>query len=128
MNPATPPVVPPTTFRDLRFPPTPFFVRVLLGLIVVALGGTAYYAHDTLGTRGQAALGVVAFFLLAATFSSNLRAVNWRTIGWGIALQLVLALLVLRVPAVYQGFEYVGDVVKRFIGFSNEGSKFVFGN
>src|SRR4051794_16460401 len=96
MNPATPPVVPSTTFRDLRYLPTPFFVRVLLGLIVVGLGCTAYYAHDTLGTHGQAGLGAVAFFLLAATFSSNLRAVNWRTIVWGIALQLLLAVVILQ--------------------------------
>src|SRR5262249_21689729 len=51
-----------------------------------------------------------------------------RTIGWGFALQLALALLVLKVDAVYRAFQQAGDVVKRFISFSNAGADFVFGN
>src|SRR5437868_3494801 len=82
--------------RELRIPPTPLVVRLLLGLIVVGLGAAAYYAHDTLGPRGQAGLGAVAFLLLAAAFSANLRAVNWRTIIGGIVLQLLLALVILQ--------------------------------
>ena len=55
------------------------------------------------------------FFGIVAAFSSNLRAVNWRTIFWGIVLQLLLAVLVLKVPFVYRGFERLGEVVKHFI-------------
>jgi len=61
-------------------------------------------------------------------FSSNLRAVKWRTIGWGIALQVVLALLVLKVPIVKQGFNAAKIVVLNFISFSDQGAEFVFGN
>jgi CNT family concentrative nucleoside transporter len=61
-------------------------------------------------------------------FSTNLRAVNWRTIGWGVALQVVLALLVLRVPLVKSGFEYAKEVIVSFISFSDKGAEFVFGN
>src|SRR5262249_9031428 len=46
----------------------------------------------------------------------------------GVALQLVLALLVLKVGFVYQGFEAVGGVVRKFIDFTDEGARFVFGN
>jgi len=60
--------------------------------------------------------------------STNLRAVNWRTIGWGLVLQLVLALLVLKVPLVNQGFNAAKVVVIRFIDFSDKGAEFVFGN
>ena len=60
--------------------------------------------------------------------STNLRAVNWRTIGWGLVLQLVLALLVLKVPFVNQAFNAAKVVVIRFIDFSDKGAEFVFGN
>jgi CNT family concentrative nucleoside transporter len=138
MNPPDRPAGPVAAIQDPRFAPTPLFVRLVLGLVVVGLTYAAYAlaGTGTIGTRGQAVIGVFAFFLLGATFSHNLRAVNWRTIGWGIALQLALALLILKGEwsiggtnySVYAGFERVGDVVKKFIGFSNEGSKFVFGN
>jgi len=61
-------------------------------------------------------------------FSANLRAVNWRTIGWGIALQIILAVLVLKVPAVHRALEQVKEVVVQFINFSDKGAEFVFGN
>jgi CNT family concentrative nucleoside transporter len=61
-------------------------------------------------------------------FSSNLRAVRWSTIGWGIVLQAALALLVLKVPFVKAGFEQAKLVVINFISFSDKGAEFVFGN
>src|SRR5205814_267006 len=68
------------------------------------------------------------FFGLVAMFSSNLRLVNWRTIGWGVGLQLILAVLVLRVPLVHQMFEAAKLLVVNFISFSDKGAEFVFGN
>ncbi len=76
------------------FAPTPVVWRAAILAGVLVLGGLAYATHGVLGPRGQAAFGVVCFIALAAAFSKNLRAVNWKTIGWGIALQLFLALAV----------------------------------
>jgi CNT family concentrative nucleoside transporter len=92
------------------------------------IGLSAYATRDTIGLRGQAVAGIVFFFGIVAAFSSNLRAVNWRTIGWGIAIQAILAVAILKVPIVHMAFERAGDVVNAFIGFSFEGAKFVFGN
>jgi CNT family concentrative nucleoside transporter len=61
-------------------------------------------------------------------FSDNLRAVNWRTIGWGVALQIILAVLVLKVPFVNEIFQGAKLLVVKFIGFSDQGAEFVFGN
>src|SRR5206468_1240890 len=72
--------------------------------------------------------GVFCFFGLVAMFSTNLRAVKWRTIGWGVALQIILALLVLKVPLVNQAFNAAKVVVVNFISFSDKGGEFVFGN
>jgi CNT family concentrative nucleoside transporter len=77
-------------------PPTPWIWRAGIGILILILGGLAYVLRDTIGPRGQAVTGIFCFFGLVAMFSSNLRAVNWRTIGWGIVLQIILALLVLR--------------------------------
>src|SRR5438874_3739823 len=141
MNPpdpnAPPPVTPPQN-RPLEVPiePMPRIWRLVLLAFVIGLTVAAYRTQAEIGPKGQAGIGIAAFFLLGAAFSSNLRAVNWRTIGWGIALQVALVLAVLRGEwtigdtkySVYAGFERVGDVVKKFISFSDEGARFVFGN
>jgi CNT family concentrative nucleoside transporter len=98
----------------------------------VALAILAYLLQSSIGSRGQAALGAVAFIMVIAACSTNLRAVNWRTIAWGIALQLVLALFILRVEIAgvrpgYAFFSAVAGVVARFLQFTNAGSTFVFG-
>jgi CNT family concentrative nucleoside transporter len=107
---------------------TPLSWRLGIAGSVVALGGAAYLAQGAIGPRGQAFAGVFCFFGLVAMFSTNLRAVNWRTIGWGVALQLILALLVLKVPFVHDGFNAAKAVVVSFINFSDKGAEFVFGN
>jgi len=108
--------------------PTPIIWRLAIGTAIMLIGLAAFGAKVTIGVRGQALAGVFCFFGLVAMFSSNLRAVNWRTIGWGIVLQLILAVLVLKVPIVKAGFEHVKAVVVSFIDFSDKGAEFVFGN
>src|SRR5262245_56192996 len=148
MNPpAKPP--PPPALDARNYPPMPPSWRLGLIAVVVGLTAAAYAGQGVVGPRGQAAVGILAFFTLGAAFSANLRSVNWRTIGWGIGLQALLALAVIKgkwtiekevigpdgAPttvtteySVYAAFERVGDVVKKFIGFSDEGARFVFGN
>lgn len=102
--------------------------RLAIGAAILVLAGLAFVLRDSIGTRGQACAGVFCFFGLVAMFSTNLRAVNWRTIGWGIALQIILALLVLKVPFVNQAFTAAKVVIVSFIDFSDKGAEFVFGN
>lgn len=109
-------------------PPTPVTWRLGIAAGILALASAAWLLRDTIGLRGQALAGIPVFFGLVALFSRNLRAVNWRTIGYGFGLQLVLALLVLKVPAVTAGLEAVTSVVRNFIDFSDKGAEFVFGN
>ena len=98
----------------------------------IALGGMAYVLQSAIGSRGQAGLGAVAFILIVDACSTNIRAVSWRTIGWGIAIQLVFAIFILKfqVAGVRPGYEFfsrVAAVVRRFLEFTNAGSSFVFG-
>jgi concentrative nucleoside transporter, CNT family len=113
-------------------PPTPWTWRLAIGLGVLALAGAAYVLRDVVGPRGVAAFGVVCFIGVVALFSANLRAVNWRTVGWGIALQVLLALFILKFEVFgyrpgYELFSAIAGVVTKFLEFTNEGSRFVFG-
>lgn len=109
-------------------PPTPWSWRFAIVAAISGIGALAYLFHEAIGPRGQAVAGIFCFFGLVAAASSNLRAVNWRTIGWGFALQIALALLVLKVPLVNEGFNAAKVVVLSFISFSDAGAEFVFGN
>lgn len=107
---------------------TPWTWRVGIAFAILFLGGTAFLLRNAIGPRGQAVAGVFCFFGLVAMFSSNLRAVNWRTIGWGFLLQIILAILVLKVAFVHRVLEVGKDVVGHFMDFSDAGAQFVFGN
>jgi CNT family concentrative nucleoside transporter len=122
------PVATVTAAHPLPPASTPLAWRFGILALLAAVIATAYGVGDQFGPPFRSACGVLAFFGIVALFSTNLRQVNWRTIGWGIALQAGLALLVLKVPQAYEACERVGDVVKQFISFSDEGAKFVFGD
>jgi CNT family concentrative nucleoside transporter len=108
---------------------TPLSWRLAIAAVVIGLGGAAYIlqGQNLIGPRGQAAVGVLCFLGIVAALSANLRAVNWRTMGWGFASQILLALFVIKGPG-YALFDAIGFVVKKFLVFTQAGSQFVFGN
>lgn len=121
--------LPPETNSEITPPSgTPITWRLAIAALVLVIGLGALALRDVIGLRGQAVAGVFCFFGIVAMFSTNLRAVNWRTIAWGVGLQILLAVLVLKVPFVKQGFEAAKTVVVSFIDFSDRGAEFVFGN
>ncbi len=106
-------------------------LRVGAAAVAVGLAVVAFPLRGALSPRVQAVLGIVAFVAIVAAFSTNLRAVNWRTVGFGMALQIGLALFILKFEVAgvrpgYELFSRIADVVKRFLEFTNAGSQFVF--
>ncbi len=78
----------------------------------------------------QRLIGLIGIALIIGTgwvLSRDRKAVDWRVVGTGIALQVVFALLVLRVEAGRRLFRWLGDVVTAILHFSYAGSSFVFG-
>ena len=73
-------------------------------------------------------LGFIVFLSLAWLFSTNRRAVRWRTVGWGIALQLALAVMVIKTPIGFAAFHALGEGTRHFLDFSDAGARFVFGD
>ena len=108
-------------------------LRLLAAAIALALAAAAFALRQTLNPRVQAVAGIICFISVIAAFSRSLRAVSWWTVGWGIGLQVGLALLILKleingVRPGYLFFSKVGGVVKQFLEFTNLGSQLVFGN
>ena len=72
-------------------------------------------------------LGLLTMLGLAYAFSTNRRAISKKTVVWGLSLQVVFAIFVLKIEFGRRLFEKAGDAVNRLLGYSFEGSKFVFG-
>ncbi|MED4163335.1 NupC/NupG family nucleoside CNT transporter [Halalkalibacterium halodurans] len=72
-------------------------------------------------------LGIVVVFLIAFAFSTNRRAIKPRTILGGLAIQLLFAIIVLKIPAGQALLESLTNVVLHIISYANEGIDFVFG-
>ena len=81
-----------------------------------------------LASRGAAALGIVVFIALAWALSEQRRRFPARVVAWGLALQLALALVLLRSPAGRAFFVGVNDAVNAFIAYTDAGTDFVFGS
>jgi len=72
-------------------------------------------------------LGLLTMLGLGYLFSTNRRAIQLKTIGWGLGLQVAFAIFVLRESVGRILFEKAGDAVNRLLGYSFVGSEFVFG-
>jgi CNT family concentrative nucleoside transporter len=71
-------------------------------------------------------LGMISLIIIAFLFSSNRKAINWRTVGIGLTFQLVIAIGVLKVKFVQAIFEWVGGLFISILDFTRAGSKFLF--
>lgn len=78
-------------------------------------------------SRLQPLIGLVFILSVAYLLSSNRRAISLRIVGWGLGLQVLFALIVVKTPYGIQAFEWLGGKITRLLAFSVEGSRFVFG-
>src|ERR1700722_1517785 len=72
-------------------------------------------------------LGLLTMLGLAYAFSTNRRAINKKTVAWGLGLQIVFAIFVLKVEIGRRLFQLAGDGVNWLLHFAFVGSSFVFG-
>jgi CNT family concentrative nucleoside transporter len=90
----------------------------VVAAIVAQLGGLP---------RVQALVGLALVFCIAYLSSTARRAIDWRTVGWGISLQILFALIVLKTTLGQTVFETAGGLITRLLSFADVGSAFVFG-
>ena len=76
----------------------------------------------------QSAIGVVLIIAMAVLWSSGTKRIPWRTVIWGMILQLGLCLLIIVFPPGVEAFKRLGDGITWFLSFANEGAAFLFGD
>ena len=72
-------------------------------------------------------LGIVILTLIAWVLSEKKKSIHWRLVLSGTALQLAIAFLVIKLPAVRNGFDVVSRFFIELLNFSREGATFLFG-
>ena len=72
-------------------------------------------------------LGIFVIILISYVFSSDRKRIDWRLVGGGLFIQLLLALSILYVPAIGKLFEYFGLAFVKLMDFTGEGLKFLLG-
>nr|WP_299385026.1 nucleoside transporter C-terminal domain-containing protein [Allomuricauda sp.] len=77
-------------------------------------------------TLWRGALGMAVLILISFLFSANRRAINWKTVGIGLSLQLLVAIGVLKIPFVKIIFEWIGEKFVELLNYTRAGSKFLF--
>jgi len=81
----------------------------------------------SLASRLSGLVGLALILAIGILLSHNRRAIRWRVIAWGLGLQLLFAIFVLRIPAGQALFRWLGNLVTGILGYSYIGSEFVFG-
>lgn len=73
-------------------------------------------------------LGMAVLFLIGFLFSKNRKAISWSLVAKGTILQLILAVLILKVPFISVFFDFLAKSFTKVIDFSHEGAVFLFGS
>lgn len=73
-------------------------------------------------------IGIIAIFVLTWFLSEKKKEFPLRIVLWGLAIQLSLGFLVLKLPWGVAAFKWLGDRVAEFLAFSMKGAEFLFGN
>jgi len=94
-------------------------------LALAAIAAFVAYAADM--PKVQALVGLLVILSIAYAASTDRQAIDRRTVLWGLGLQLVLALLVLKTTPGQQLFVGLGAGITRLLEFANVGAAFVFG-
>ncbi|CAM1294639.1 SLC28A3 (predicted) [Pycnogonum litorale] len=103
------------------------FVRWGLYVALVA-AVVIFLIIDTSDDRRRliSASGVLVITAFGFIFSTNPSKVRWRPVLWGLSLQFIFALIILRWDVGRQVFDCIGNKVKTFLDFTDEGTSFVY--
>ena len=73
-------------------------------------------------------LGIVLILGVAFLMSNNRKAINYRTVGVGLLMQVLLAVFILKTEVGQNLFQWLGDSINTLLGQADKGAQFVFGS
>jgi len=71
-------------------------------------------------------LGMFVLLIISFLFSANRRAVDWRKVGIGLSIQLIIAIGVLKVNFIQTIFNFIGSIFIEILEYTKAGSEFLF--
>ncbi|KAM8780979.1 sodium/nucleoside cotransporter 2 [Rhynchonycteris naso] len=95
----------------------------LVGLILWLVLDTAQRPEQLVSFAG-----ICMFILILFACSKHHSAVSWRTVLWGLGLQFVFGILIIRTDLGFNAFQWLGNQVQIFLNYTVAGSSFVFGD
>ncbi len=99
----------------------------VIGIAAAAAAVCALAANLLHLPRLQPLTGLIVILAIAYSFSTNRRAIDTRTVVWGLGLQILFALIVLKTAIGQQVFKSLASVINHLLDFAFVGSSFVFG-
>jgi hypothetical protein len=105
----------------------PWIEKITYIAVIVAI--IVFLAFDTKNDRRRllSAAGIIALVLVAFIFSKHRLKINWRQVTWGLVLQFIFGLGILRWKPGRLFFECMGKKVDAFLSFTDRGSSFIYG-
>jgi concentrative nucleoside transporter, CNT family len=73
-------------------------------------------------------IGIVVLISIAYLLSSYRKKIDWKLVASGIILQIIIAILILRVPFIRTVFDVIGSGFVKFLSFALNGAQFLFGD
>ena len=74
----------------------------------------------------QGLIGMILLLGIAFILSNNRKRINYRIVGWGLSLQFIFGILILKTPLGKPLFGFFDKVITKLISFSDSGSDFLF--
>ena len=71
-------------------------------------------------------LGMVVLLGICYFFSTNRKKISWKLVGVGMVMQIVIAILLLKVPFVNKAFDWIAEMFAKVLQFSEAGAAFLF--
>ncbi len=71
-------------------------------------------------------IGLISLLLITMIFSKDRKAIDWQLVFKGLGIQIVFAILILKVSLISSGFEFIGKIFTKIISFTQEGTMFLF--
>ncbi|XP_013925303.1 PREDICTED: sodium/nucleoside cotransporter 1-like [Thamnophis sirtalis] len=95
---------------------------LLIALITWLVLDVSQRKEQLISLGGYCVLVVLLFLV-----SKHHMAVSWRAVSWGLGLQFILGIFIIRTEPGFQAFQWLGNQIQAFLNYTTAGSGFVFG-